>query len=222
MQAILYLSRDPININIFVESQKKHYHTTSFTTFEILPAPSIGIEQIREIKKKLRFKSYQKIINLIIIYDIQKATAEAQNSLLKILEEPPPDSLFILTSGQVELILPTVVSRCKIVKDAVPKKDFQTDEKIFALLRQILQSSPGKRLLISQKITGKKEDSLKFLDSILPLIRNMLLHPPEDLDLTLPQIGAIISKVLNARSYLEKNVNPKATLDILFLSFPKI
>ncbi len=222
MQPILYLSENPANIINFIGSQKKHFQTTSFTTFDILPSPSIGIEQIREIKKKLRFKSYQKIINLIIIYDIQKATAEAQNSLLKILEEPPSDSLFILTSGQVELILPTVVSRCKIVKDATPKKDFQTDEKTYSLLRQILHSSPGERLLIGQKITGKKEDSLKFLDSILPLIRNMLLHPPEDLGLTVPQIGAIITKVLHARSYLEKNINPKATLDILFLSFPKI
>lgn len=222
MQPILYLSVDPTNINGFVAEQKNYFQTSSFTTFEILPSPSIGIEQIREIKKKLRFKSYQKIINLIIIYDIQKATAEAQNSLLKILEEPPPDTLFILTSGNIELILPTVVSRCKIVTDTKTRKDFQTDEKISELFAQILQGSPGKRLLISQKITGKKEDSLKFLDSLISIARNMLIHPSQERGLTVPQIGAILTKVLHARSYLEKNINPKATLDILFLSFPKI
>lgn len=222
MQPILYLSEDQTNIMSYIDSQKKLYKTTPFTEFEIFPSPSIGIEQIREIKNKLRFKSYQKIINLIIIYDIHKATAEAQNSLLKILEEPPPDSLFVLTSGFEELILPTVVSRCKIVKDTALHKDTRIDESTFALLRQILQSSPGKRLLISQKITGKKEDSLKFLDSILPVMKNLLLNPSQDISLTDRQIGGVITKVLNARSYLEKNVNPKATLDILLLSFPKI
>lgn len=222
MQPILYLSEDQTNINTYIDSQKKYYKTTPFTRFEIIPSPSIGIEQIREIKNKLRFKSYQKIINLIIIYDIHKATAEAQNSLLKILEEPPADSLFVLTSGFEELILPTVVSRCKIVKDTARHKDIPIDEGTFNLLRQILQSSPGNRLLISQKITGKKEDSLKFLDSLLTIMKNMLSNPHKEVNLTVRQIGSITSKILNARSYLQKNINPKATLDILLLSFPKI
>ncbi|OGG20397.1 hypothetical protein A3D03_06150 [Candidatus Gottesmanbacteria bacterium RIFCSPHIGHO2_02_FULL_40_13] len=222
MQPILFLSDDQTNINNYIESQKKFYHTSPFTTYEIFPSPSIGIDQVREIKNKLRFKSYQKIINLIIINDIHKATAEAQNSLLKLLEEPPPDTLFLLTSANVELILETVVSRCKIEKDTTVHKDIRSDETTFVLLRQILQSSPGKRLLISQKITGKKEESLKFLDSLLTVMKNIMLNPHQDIGLTMEQISNMITKSLNARSYLEKNINPKATLDILFLSFPKI
>ena len=149
MQAILYRSTNSDNIISFIADQKKTFQTSSFTTFEILPSPSIGIEEVREIKKKLRFKSYQKIINLIIIYDIHKATTEAQNALLKILEETPADTLFILTSSNIELILPTVISRCRIIKDTFHQKETPTDDKTIALLREVLQSSPGARLQIS-------------------------------------------------------------------------
>jgi DNA polymerase-3 subunit delta' len=52
---------------------------------------------------------------VVIIDDAHKMTAEAQNCILKTLEEPPPDSLLILVTSRKELLFETIVSRCQVV-----------------------------------------------------------------------------------------------------------
>ena len=71
-----------------------------------------------------------------IIYDADRMNAEAQNALLKTLEEPPPESLIILTSGNAGMLLPTTISRCRTI--TLPAKhikfDFAGAEKLYPLL----------------------------------------------------------------------------------------
>lgn len=78
---------------------------------------SIKIESVREIKKEINFKSYSEVKKKVfMINDAHNLTAEASNALLKILEEPPDDSLFILISAKPALLLRTIVSRCKVIR----------------------------------------------------------------------------------------------------------
>ncbi|MDL2362885.1 MAG: AAA family ATPase [Patescibacteria group bacterium] len=74
---------------------------------------SIGIESVREIDKFLRLKvPFSRGINrAIIIENGSLLTTEAQNALLKTLEEPPTDTILILTANQPQSLLPTIISR---------------------------------------------------------------------------------------------------------------
>ncbi|MDZ7744961.1 MAG: hypothetical protein U5K77_04375 [Candidatus Saccharibacteria bacterium] len=74
---------------------------------------SIGIDAVRNIQSTLKLKApgSQKIRRVIIIHDAQNLTVEAQNALLKILEEPPEDVRIIMTSVSQKALLPTVESR---------------------------------------------------------------------------------------------------------------
>ncbi|NOX25253.1 MAG: DNA polymerase III subunit delta' [Deltaproteobacteria bacterium] len=85
---------------------------------EIIPdGKLIKIDQIRELKKVLSYPPLEAKTRIIFIADIHEvmARAEVANSLLKTLEEPPADTIFILTVDEAAEILPTISSRCQVV-----------------------------------------------------------------------------------------------------------
>jgi len=76
-------------------------------------ANTISIDTVREIKHFFELKTIgaQTIRRGILIEHAESLTIEAQNALLKTIEEPPADSIIILTVGHEQLLLPTIVSR---------------------------------------------------------------------------------------------------------------
>jgi len=76
----------------------------------------IYAEEANEIIKKLNFKTFEADYKCMIIWLPEKMNISAANKLLKILEEPPDKTVFILIAEEPELILPTLLSRCQIVK----------------------------------------------------------------------------------------------------------
>lgn len=76
----------------------------------------ISIDEIRAMQKEVSLKAYEGRFKIFIIQDAQRITEQAANSLLKTLEEPPPLSLLILISTNMSGLLPTIISRCQIIK----------------------------------------------------------------------------------------------------------
>jgi DNA polymerase-3 subunit delta' len=78
--------------------------------------PSITIEQVRQLTSALSLSLYVAAgVRVVIIDDAHALTTEAQNALLKLIEEPPPQTIFILIADHAEALLPTVRSRCTAV-----------------------------------------------------------------------------------------------------------
>lgn len=76
----------------------------------------IKIDRIRDVIYQAGMKPYESRKKIFIIIDAEDMNEESQNALLKILEEPRENQIFILTSSAVSGILATVVSRCRVVK----------------------------------------------------------------------------------------------------------
>lgn len=76
---------------------------------------SMGVETVRDIKKSLFFMPNDGDRKVYIIDDAQKMTVQAQNALLKFIEEPPASVLFFIVADKKESLLPTVVSRTRII-----------------------------------------------------------------------------------------------------------
>ncbi len=76
---------------------------------------AIKIEQIRAMQRYLAFPPLEGELRVTIIIRAQSMAAVAANSLLKILEEPPPGNLIILTAEDNAPILPTIISRCQVL-----------------------------------------------------------------------------------------------------------
>ncbi|MBK8014425.1 MAG: DNA polymerase III subunit delta' [Deltaproteobacteria bacterium] len=76
---------------------------------------SIKIDAIREAERQLRFRPFEGRAKILVIEDAHKVTVEAQNALLKTLEEPPGTAYIIMTTARLGALLPTVISRCQRV-----------------------------------------------------------------------------------------------------------
>lgn len=76
---------------------------------------SIGVEETRELRQLALMRPMVGRSRVFLINDADLMTVEAANSLLKILEEPPGFSYFILITTNLDLILPTIQSRCRLV-----------------------------------------------------------------------------------------------------------
>src|SRR5688572_13288208 len=72
---------------------------------------SIGIEDIRDLNQFLMLKPYSWKAKVVLLPKSEKLTYEAQNALLKTLEEPPPDTFIFLMSQNTRTFLPTIISR---------------------------------------------------------------------------------------------------------------
>ncbi|MBM7614739.1 DNA polymerase III subunit delta' [Alkaliphilus hydrothermalis] len=77
---------------------------------------TIKIEKIRELQKDIQMKPYEGRKKIYIINHAENMTVQAQNALLKTLEEPPAYATIILLTVNGNSLLPTIISRCQILK----------------------------------------------------------------------------------------------------------
>lgn len=76
----------------------------------------IGVDEASDVLKKLSLKSYEGGYKIMIIWMADKLNTEASNKLLKLLEEPPAKTVFILIAENEKNILQTILSRCQVLK----------------------------------------------------------------------------------------------------------
>jgi DNA polymerase III subunit delta' len=74
---------------------------------------AIKIDQVREAIERSAYKPFEGRRRVVILNDAEALNAEAQNALLKTLEEPPAASTFIIVTSRPDMLLPTVLSRCQ-------------------------------------------------------------------------------------------------------------
>lgn len=75
----------------------------------------IKIDQVRELQHELALSPYEAAWRVCVIADFETATVQASNALLKTLEEPPESAVLIVTATDAGLLLPTIVSRCRVM-----------------------------------------------------------------------------------------------------------
>ncbi len=135
----------------------------------------LKIEQMRFLKKQSSYKSLESSHKIYIIRDADRMTLEAANSMLKTLEEPSGVVLFILLTTVYNALLPTIRSRCQLVRfSLVPQATIEND----LMNRGIIES---KARWLAIKSQGKPGKALK-------LAKDDKANPDEDLPLILSVI----------------------------------
>ncbi|MBI3158121.1 MAG: DNA polymerase III subunit delta' [Chloroflexi bacterium] len=79
-------------------------------------AREIRIDQVRELGRGLALAPYMSLWKIALLLDFEKANENAQNALLKTLEEPPARVILLLTAESAEALLPTISSRCETLR----------------------------------------------------------------------------------------------------------
>lgn len=123
----------------------------------------ISIEQVRELQHiiSLKIPGKQGIARIILIEDAHQMTTEAQNALLKTLEEPPLDTVLILTASSPEVLLDTIRSRVRQITVVPPAVD---ELKAF-LGRQYDPAEVDKTLMVTGGLPGLSQALLADQDA---------------------------------------------------------
>lgn len=125
---------------------------------------SIKIEEIRKIIERLSM-TRQAQYKILLIQSLERMTTEAANSFLKMLEEPPSRTVFIMTTDNIRLILPTILSRVRVVKF-----NSVSDSYLKEMLTQLYPDSNAETIetvsLLSLGKTGKAVHLMEHPDSL--------------------------------------------------------
>ena len=141
-------------------------NSTPIDVIEIDAASNRKVEDARNILEKIQFVPVNGRYKIYIIDEVHMLTTEAFNTLLKTLEEPPENVIFILATTEPHKVLDTIISRCQ-------RFDFRriTTEDIVARLKYISEQENIKiteeaLFTIARSSAGGMRDSLALLDQI--------------------------------------------------------
>jgi DNA polymerase III subunit delta' len=142
---------------------------------------TLKVDQIRGARRSLTLKPYQSNYRVALFFRFQEANDNAANALLKTLEEAPSYAVLILTADNPEQLLPTIVSRCEVlrlrplkiesVQSALENRGIETGQ-----ARLIAHISGGRfgyalRLIENEALLEKREERLNDLQSLISASR---------------------------------------------------
>jgi len=82
----------------------------------VAPKRVLLVEQMRALEREANYRPYEGKARLFLIDDADKLNDASANALLKVLEEPPPTSHFVLLTARPAMLLPTIRSRCQMIR----------------------------------------------------------------------------------------------------------
>lgn len=172
---------------------------------------TVGIEKAREIKKFFSIKGEKKKKRIVLIENGEGLTLEAQNGLLKTLEELSKDQVVIIIVSKKNILLPTVISRCQVSTKKHQKKNNQLLEKLTGLTLK-------DRLIFTEKEIAPKKmtktELVSFLEERISEAHQQLIQKPEKGK----QLKVQIDKINHACKLAGANISPQSVIDWLMIS----
>lgn len=185
---------------------------TNMDILEIDGASNRGIDEIRDLREKIKLSPMSARKKVYIIDEVHMLTTEAFNALLKTLEEPPGHVVFILCTTEPHKIPATILSRCLRIQFRRA-----TEEELVRSFERIVESEKLKAdrdalLLISGLSDGSFRDGVKILEEIISLAKdNKITKSLVEKNYSIASIQYRIAQII--KSLEEKDA--KAGLEII-------
>lgn len=221
MHSFIIVSQTKEEQEIKIHKILAPYKIDPIDIIRVTSETTISIAQIRELKQKIGLKPYKSPAKAVIIENAHTTTTEAQNALLKTLEEPPPNTIIILATDTLNQFLPTIVSRCQIIEVFETKPIVLTKREQTILQEQmdiLLGGSIGEKLALAQQEGKTKEEALQWTNMILLVIHSGFI---EDIHSKINKTKQIqlVRSLLSLSMFLQTtNSNPRMVLENAFLS----
>lgn len=143
----------------FLEEEFK-IKAASNPDFRMEDFSSFGIDESRTLKAMQLVRAFTEGAKKIFIVSAGNFTSEAQNSLLKIFEEPTPDTHFFILTPSVQFFLPTLLSRVVCISE-------NTREGNFEAVKKFLNEPYSKRLEIALEMSKDAPRAQRFIDELI-------------------------------------------------------
>lgn len=187
--------------------EEKNIKTGHPDLFLIDSLDKLGIEQARDIKEFLSIKPFTLDTKIVIINNADRLTVDAQNSLLKILEEPPDFGEIFLLASTENTFLPTLISRCHVDNRHLQPKDPVHAGKLYSFV----EASTEEKFEIIEKV----EDREQFLEDLVIFFAERLRKDPISNNLE------VLRQLQNAEKWAKSNGNTRAILEYIALVIGK-
>lgn len=181
----------------------------SIDIIEIDAASNRGIDEIRELREKIKYMPSKLKFRVFIIDEVHMLTIEAFNALLKTLEEPPAHVIFILATTEPQKVPATILSRCQ----RFDFKKINNEELVKHLTiianKEKMNITPEALNMIAQNSDGSSRDSLSLLGQIQSAFNKNNIKEEDIIDL----LGLASNNLIIDLAYEIFNDNIKNSLD---------
>ncbi|MEI3241034.1 MAG: DNA polymerase III subunit delta' C-terminal domain-containing protein [Lachnospiraceae bacterium] len=202
---------------------------------------SIGVDEIRaQLVDDMAIKPYSSPYKVYLVDEAEKLTVQAQNALLKTLEEPPVYGIILLLTTNTEMLLPTIRSRCinlKVRSGGRVSLGLTEEQRaeLFALVHDLPDYRAAELADEAKKIKEWKQDIASLLNFFRYWYRDVLVwkstqgkgslvFPEEERyyrarseALSYAQLNRIFDQIQEAESRVRSNVNYELTWELLLL-----
>jgi DNA polymerase III subunit gamma/tau len=142
-------------------------NATSLDVIEMDAASNNSVDDIRELRESVQFAPVSGRSKVYILDEAHMLSSQAWNAFLKTLEEPPPNTIFVLATTEAQKVLPTVVDRCHRFDFARP-----TVEQIATVVTRVataeeIEIGPDAVALLARHATGSFRDALGTLEQLV-------------------------------------------------------
>ena len=158
---------------------------TALDVIEIDAASNTGVDNIRELIERSRFAPVQARWKVYVVDECHMLSTAAFNALLKTLEEPPPQVVFVLATTDPQRVLPTILSRCQRFDfRRIPLDALETHLNWIAE-QEAIDIRPDALHVVAQRAQGGLRDAESLLDQL------SLLPPPIEAPAVWDLLGAV-------------------------------
>ena len=182
----------------------------SADVIEIDGASNTGVEDIRDLQKELMYSPSNSKYKIYIIDEVHMLSKNAFNALLKTLEEPPENIIFIFATTEPHKVLPTIISRCQrfdFKRIPIPSI-IERSRKICEIEK--IEIADDALFMIAKKADGSMRDAQSLLDQVLAYGKERLT-----LEDVLSIFGIVHTDVYNNIMHAISNKDATAIIQLL-------
>ncbi len=180
---------------------------TALDVIEIDAASNTGVDNIRELIERSRFAPVQARWKVYVVDECHMLSTAAFNALLKTLEEPPPQVVFVLATTDPQRVLPTILSRCQRFDfRRIPLEALETHLSWIAE-QEAIAIQPEAIHVVAQRSQGGLRDAESLLDQL------SLLPPPIEAASVWDLLGAVPEQELLELVQAMSSAEPVALLE---------
>ena len=173
----------------------------------------IVVDQIRNMISEAQIMPNEANGKAFVIHEAELMNVQAQNTLLKLLEEPPAGVVLILSSSTPSMLLQTVRSRCIELteNDAAPELDEETKQLVRKYLSLVAKGKKSGLLAWCNQTAGKMDiaGAMAFTDAVKRVITDILCGREKDCGLTKAAYWFILELMDRCETYLNVNTGVK-------------
>jgi DNA polymerase III delta prime subunit len=222
MTSFLIISKTISNADRHALDITKQYNIDSLDITYLATEGTIGIEEVRNLQKKLMLKPFKSENKAAIIKNAQDLTLEAQNAFLKTLEEPPNHTYIFLLAQTNSTLLPTILSRCTIIElNEFIEISAEETKLLTEQIQNSFSASIGSNLKLAEKISTNKNTALQWLEKATICMRQILLGTVNNHQIS-NENALLVSFLQNMQKTYKiiktTNVSPRLAVENLFLN----